>query len=160
MIGDRAMTSAECQRRWRMLNPEKARAAQKRYRDKHPDKVKSRWGKWYAENKDSHLAGRRSYYRENREAILTATASRNRKRLYGLTTDMVATMIALQGGTCAICKTPIEAKSAHVDHNHDSGKVRGILCSSCNLGLGKFRDDFEVLRSAAMYLLFYQGQTF
>jgi hypothetical protein len=58
-----------------------------------------------------------------------------------------------QGSMCLICRRPITAKSAHVDHDHATGKVRGILCFPCNSGMGHFADDPEVLCRAARYLL-------
>lgn len=74
------------------------------------------------------------------------------KQKYGLTMDEVATMRA-RG--CAICGT-VEwmgrHSQAHIDHDHVTGVVRGVLCHECNTGLGKFRDDPDLLRRAADYL--------
>ena len=67
-------------------------------------------------------------------------------------------MLDAQGGVCAICKQPEKQKRNNVikflgvDHNHISGKIRGILCADCNLGLGKFKDNPEMLRRALAYL--------
>ena len=58
-------------------------------------------------------------------------------------------MLAAQGGLCAICRN---APAAHVDHDHDTGEVRELLCFNCNGGLGQFKDDPEVLRAAADYV--------
>ena len=58
-------------------------------------------------------------------------------------------MFEAQGGLCAICRT---APAAHVDHDHDTGEVRELLCFNCNGGLGQFKDDPEVLRAAARYV--------
>lgn len=71
---------------------------------------------------------------------------------YGLTLDQVNAM-AEKG--CAICGTtdwPGRHNRPHVDHDHKTGKVRGMLCSECNTGLGKFRDDAALLHAAAAYL--------
>lgn len=70
---------------------------------------------------------------------------------YGLTADDVANLLAAQGGVCPICELPPER--AHIDHNHDTGQVRGILCHNCNIGLGHFRDDMERLIRATSYLV-------
>lgn len=78
-----------------------------------------------------------------------------RQYLYGLTPEQYAEMLEEQGGVCAICGTdewPGKGNRPHVDHDHSTGRVRGILCSHCNHGLGKFRDDPERLRAAAEYL--------
>lgn len=74
-----------------------------------------------------------------------------RRRTYGLTQGGYAELQAIHGGRCAICGDP--AKDAlNVDHCHDTGTVRGLLCEKCNLGLGLFADDPERLRAAAEYL--------
>jgi hypothetical protein len=59
-----------------------------------------------------------------------------------------------QSNSCAICKTPENNldRSLAVDHNHLTGKVRGLLCNSCNLGLGKFKDNIEILENALKYM--------
>jgi hypothetical protein len=69
---------------------------------------------------------------------------------YGLTGEDFNRMLAVQGGRCAICA--LAAPLLHVDHNHATGAVRALLCRECNVGLGKFRDDPVLLRSAAAYL--------
>ena len=58
-------------------------------------------------------------------------------------------MLAEQDGLCAICRT---AAAVHVDHDHETGAVRSLLCFNCNGGLGQFRDDPVVLRAAADYV--------
>lgn len=70
------------------------------------------------------------------------------KRKFGLTPDEFASLIERQRGTCAICDGPPQ----HIDHDHATGAVRGILCGPCNMGLGQFRDDPTRLRRAADYL--------
>jgi hypothetical protein len=59
-------------------------------------------------------------------------------------------MIEAQGGLCAICAGPLDRP--HVDHDHETGKVRGILCFNCNAGLGKFKDSVEIADAATEYL--------
>ena len=74
------------------------------------------------------------------------------KRAYGLTPEDFEAMIQSQDG-CAICHDDLKIfMETHVDHCHDSGKVRGLLCGNCNRGLGQFKDDPTRLRAAAAYL--------
>lgn len=77
---------------------------------------------------------------------------------YGLTVERHDEMLAAQNGLCAICGNPpnpkgIRASSRlHADHDHVTGKVRALLCNSCNNGIGRFRDDPALLRAAAEYI--------
>jgi hypothetical protein len=79
----------------------------------------------------------------------------NLQRKYGIGAAEVDALIEAQGGGCGICgTTEWNGKDGlpHVDHDHDSGRIRGVLCDSCNNGLGRFRDDPNRLRAAADYL--------
>jgi hypothetical protein len=76
---------------------------------------------------------------------------------YGITMDDYDRMLEEQDFRCAVCRTPEPGGARHmvrwvVDHDHATGKVRALLCHSCNFGLGKFRDDPELLRQAADYV--------
>ncbi|MEU4875427.1 endonuclease VII domain-containing protein [Streptomyces sp. NPDC021608] len=71
------------------------------------------------------------------------------KRQYGLTEAERDELIASQGGVCCICLT---ALPRHVDHCHETGRVRGVLCFSCNAALGQFKDRPEAIRRAAAYV--------
>lgn len=65
--------------------------------------------------------------------------------------QLFESMFMSQGKACAICSDPIDHK-AHVDHEHDTGRIRGLLCGLCNKGLGQFKDDVTRLASAVKYL--------
>lgn len=66
-------------------------------------------------------------------------------------------MLVEQGNQCAICgKDFHQRKVPHVDHDHATGVVRGLLCRACNIGLGKFEDNVEALRRAADYVEAYR----
>lgn len=77
-------------------------------------------------------------------------------RKYGITAEDYDRMFQEQGGRCAICRTDQTGHKAHyrmhVDHDHLTGKVRGLLCNQCNVGLSNFKDDPELLRIAIEYL--------
>ena len=74
-------------------------------------------------------------------------------------------MLEAQSRQCAICKAPVEALvsgrlvTAHIDHDHATGQVRGLLCHGCNSGLGYFKDDPELLFQAMCYLAQAQKST-
>jgi hypothetical protein len=75
------------------------------------------------------------------------------KRKFGITLDDYRAMLEAQGGGCAICAAPEpDGQSLHVDHDHETGAVRGLLCFNCNAGLGKFGERIELLSAAVDYL--------
>lgn len=82
--------------------------------------------------------------------------ARSRLRGHGLTNRQYLDMLAAQGGVCDLCKTagrgPVLRYGLVVDHCHDTGKVRGLLCVDCNTALGRFGDDAARLRAAADYI--------
>jgi hypothetical protein len=69
---------------------------------------------------------------------------------YGLSERDYDAMLTRQNGLCAICKDWMV--EPNVDHCHTTGKVRGLLCSSCNIGLGNFKDSQRLLAQAIVYL--------
>ena len=89
---------------------------------------------------------------------------RNNLRQYGVTPEWYATKLVEQGNRCAICgRTPPpggrkSASRLHVDHCHDSGQVRDLLCNRCNPGLGHFLNDPALLEAAAAYLRRHQQE--
>ena len=76
------------------------------------------------------------------------------RRRYGITPEDYDGLLAHQQGVCAICGAtePGGRGRFHVDHCHDEGIIRGLLCANCNQGLGKFKDDPTLLTSAIAYL--------
>jgi len=74
---------------------------------------------------------------------------RHLKNKYGLVPEVYAAMVERQGGRCAICRRTVRL---HVDHDHATGAVRGLLCRRCNLTLGYVEDDPDLLLLAADYL--------
>lgn len=86
--------------------------------------------------------------RENKERHGGARNYHLRRR-YGITAEHFDRMFAEQGGVCAICR---EAKAEHVDHDHHTNRVRGLLCFNCNGALGQFRDRRDLMLRAIAYL--------
>lgn len=76
------------------------------------------------------------------------------KNRYGITVEEYEALAVAQGNACAICRVDSPGRGGrwHIDHDHATGKVRGLLCLSCNVGLGHFRDDPALLRAAADYV--------
>jgi len=75
------------------------------------------------------------------------------QRRYGITQAEYDTMLKAQGGVCAICgKPPRKGRRLCVDHAHDNGRVRGLLCDRCNRAIGALSDDQSLLQRVLKYL--------
>ena len=106
---------------------------------------KAKVRQWQSDNPEKWEANwRRNSY--GSEARL-----KKRARQYGLTADQLTDMLIDSDGKCTICHEP-PRKWLVVDHCHNSGKVRGLLCEDCNFGLGAFRDNTEFMARAIEYL--------
>ena len=105
-------------------------AYMRKWRKNHPERVKI-----HNEQARIYQAGRKFYK-------------------YDITEDEYNDMFMAQNGKCLICgKHQSEIKTAlHIDHCHETGKVRGLLCHRCNIGIGLLEDDIENLRCAILYL--------
>lgn len=81
------------------------------------------------------------------------------RRVYGITLAEYEQKLKDQGGVCEICGKPdeVEGRRMAIDHCHDTGKVRGLLCGNCNRGLGNFQDNAELVAKAADYLFKYSN---
>lgn len=92
----------------------------------------------------------------HRQASLRQARFKAHLKSYGLTVDQHAAMLESQNGVCAICGLPQiprgRKRRLHIDHDHGTGKVRGLLCDRCNAGIGCFRDSSTTLRRAVEYL--------
>lgn len=115
----------------------------------------------------------RDWYAKNRARVIEKTAAwrranpgsrsaQHRSERYRLSREAYLAMVEAQGGLCAICQQvpPGEGRMAtlRVDHDHDTGVVRELLCHKCNAGLGMFRDDARLLARAAAYLASHAGR--
>ena len=98
-------------------------------------------------------------HKHKRPHVYEEDKDRKLKRAYGIGYAEYLTMLEVQNGCCAICGTDDfgNRKAFHVDHCHDTGKVRGLLCGNCNSGIGNLRDDIGLLQRAIAYLESTQG---
>lgn len=108
--------------------------------------------------KQYHKEYSEEYRKINREKLKDNTLWYDRKSSYGLTKEDYYELLSKQLGVCAICKeSPKDIIRMHVDHCHSTGKVRGLLCRTCNQGIGFFKDSVAKLRNAACYLENHNG---
>lgn len=92
------------------------------------------------------------YRKEKPEALNRHARKHHLKKNYGLSVQEYDQILADQEGHCALCPRQPKKKRLAVDHDHKTGKRRGLLCSLCNPALGAFHDDPVLLRKAADYL--------
>lgn len=106
----------------------------------------------YPQEYDSKYS--KSWYARNRERHIENTRRSKIKREYGLSEEDYKKLIETQRNCCAICGTDFDSlpRKPDIDHDHKTGKVRGLLCWTCNGGLGQFNDDSKLLKSAINYL--------
>jgi len=76
---------------------------------------------------------------------------------YGVTLDEYFDILEAQNNVCAICHGIDEYKRLSIDHNHETGKMRGLLCGKCNFGIGNLRESRENLENAILYLEKYKS---
>ena len=113
-----------------------------RYLDGYRSKCKECFSTYYKERNSTDIEKQR-----NRESSY--------KRKYGITLDDYNKILSSQNGGCAICGSVKLRKGEsylHVDHDHETGEVRGVLCTNCNVGIGRFLDDPKLLQNAINYL--------
>lgn len=92
---------------------------------------------YYAKTKERRRDSRRQSYAKHRDDHLAKGRVRVLMRRYGLTPETLEAMKQAQGHACALCRKPLgERFLSHVDHCHETGRVRGVLCISCNHALG------------------------
>jgi hypothetical protein len=141
-------------------------AAKRARREANGEHVRAQDRALYLVHREKRKTATREYYKVNRMQVLAATRAwqeANPKALrkaklkyrYGLAEGEYDTLLNKQGGCCAICGTTSPGGSGahfHVDHHHDSGRVRGLLCQRCNTAIGLMRDDAAMLLKAARYL--------
>jgi ferric-dicitrate binding protein FerR (iron transport regulator) len=147
--------------------PYKDREAFQAYRERTKEHRRDTFREWETKNREKRAAYKRELRakkprastpeeREKRNAYkhperAVVDIERLRVREYGVTPERFAAMVAAQDGKCAICAKPPQG-SFHVDHCHETGEVRDLLCGKCNRGLGMYHDDPRLLTRAAWYL--------
>jgi len=154
----KGMCATCCQRKWRAENPERLQESVHKYQEKNRKRLQEYSRRYYTKNRERVIKAVCKWQRENPERL----RERQLKHLYGITLAEYNEMLEAQGGVCAICgKTPeANGRRLSVDHDHEINKNRGLLCRRCNLGLGNFEDDLELLVIAISYLSMWKEEDF
>jgi len=131
--------------------------------DNHPFKIKGRepWNKGLKEPKEEYNRKRLEWANKNRGKRTFQARRSYLKIKFGITQNEFNKLLNAQNFKCKICgekynmsidKVGRVRPNFHIDHNHKTGEIRGLLCSKCNLGIGYFKDSKELLIKAARYL--------
>lgn len=130
-------------------------------------RASERTKEWQQKNHEQYLAYLKEYRKKNkvklrlaRRAVALANPDRElgwKLKKYGITVEDYRSMLASQSGVCAICGGPptgnhSQNRPYHVDHDHLTGKVRGLLCTNCNILIGQAKESPERLEKAIAYL--------
>jgi len=116
-----------------------------------PETNRARARQWKLDNPERSRAAQLEYAASGRKQI--SDRKSYLKRTYGITIADYEVMVEAQQGVCAIClEARPEERTLHIDHDHESGAIRGLLCFRCNNALGDFREQFDIFQRAADYL--------
>jgi hypothetical protein len=153
-------------------DPAKKKAADRAYHKANKEKRAAYQKVWYAVNREEKTARNRAWYaatREQRREVMRRwrdtnkekKAAYSRKRKTGWDGEQYRSKLVEQDHRCAICEAPqcSSGKAFAADHDHVSGKPRGVLCGKCNKGLGLLGDNAAGVLKAAAYLLKYEVET-
>lgn len=132
----------EGRQEYRRANKDRFHAYAKEYRMVHKDKVSKYNATYRAAHQDELNESNRERAQEKQYYL----------KRYGMTVDDYDEMLEAQGGVCAVCGRTNGSKRLAVDHNHETGEVRALLCDVCNHTLGKVHEDIEWLMRMVKYL--------
>lgn len=132
---------------------EAAAAYQKEYRIKNIEKIKAKSLVYYEYHKEENRKRAAKWQKENSERYRRWLYEHSLIKNYNITIEDYKKMLNDQNGVCAICfREDKKGRKLCVDHNHDTGKVRGLLCGNCNKLLGMAGDDKKILSRSIKYL--------
>lgn len=119
----------------------------------HKNERSARSHSWYVSHRDDVKKKSVIWGNNNRDKKRESARRTLLKMKYGITPEDFNELLAHQGGQCAICSANEPGDEQwHIDHNHETGQIRGLLCRNCNIGIGFFGDKPWLLRAAAGYL--------
>ena len=128
----------------------------KEYRQANKEEIAAFRKEYYQANKEKINARHKEYHQANKEKIKLRQKGNRLKKKYGITLKERKAMLKKQNNKCKICslkfnENNFKSKSC-IDHCHTTNKIRGLLCRSCNVGLGHFKDNTNLLTNAITYL--------
>jgi hypothetical protein len=124
------------------------RETSRRFRKKNRERLRPIWAKWARDKRANET-------QEEREQRLEISRGRW-MRASGLTLDQHHALLEKQDFCCAICGDC--TSDLHIDHSHQTGRIRGLLCHGCNVAIGHFREDISRMTNAIEYLRKFNGE--
>ncbi len=140
-------------RKYYRENHEKALEAGRKWAKNNNEKVKITKKAYYDKNNKEILEKRRVWKKNNPDKMKNYSLKQN----FGISLEDYKSLSEKQNHLCLICKLP--TKTLVVDHNHETGKIRGLLCHLCNCGIGHFKENINSLENAINYLKQYANPT-
>jgi hypothetical protein len=135
----------KCNNFYHQKHKEKINEYKKEYRKEHKKEIKIFQKKYRQKHKDESKRYREEHKEELKEYDL--------KRKYNISLKDYNFLLQKQNYKCAVCNKVFQnGKNTHIDHNHKTGKIRGLLCGKCNKGMGLFEDNLILLEEAIKYL--------
>jgi hypothetical protein len=133
------------------MRSERKREYDRRYFAANADRIRAQQAEYRKRNAATRATKQRARYDAGRKKAYDLHVK------YGITPDEFSAMERAQGGACALCRKPPTGRLKkdqilHVDHDHATGRVRGLLCTHCNTALGLLDDDQARLAAAIVYL--------
>jgi len=150
----------EYSRKWYYSNKERAQANHRKWKQENKDKVKEynrKYAKVYIQENKLLIKGKKKAKRDECKENNPITLRKYTLKKYGISIEEYGLMYSKQNGFCAICHKPeINKRSITnalcIDHDHQTNKIRGLLCNKCNKALGLFGDNVSILKEAIKYL--------
>lgn len=165
---EKVVKKRECAKRYREANLDKVKTRQKEHYEANRDKILELRKTYYKANRDKVVAQQKAYYKANRDKMAqymkeyqSAPEARRRafrgnmRRLYGLTEREYDDMVIASCGRCASCGRMDDGSKALgivIDHDHATGRVRGLICHQCNSALGLLEESLERLAELSSYI--------
>lgn len=125
----------------------------RRLREKKRDEINAYNRIWCQNHPESCKRWRTNYYQNNKQKEKNRSRNKHLISKYNITLEHFTNLLKLHNNKCSICNIEFSEKIYPcIDHNHETGKIRGILCSKCNTALGFFKDSRDLLKKAVGYL--------
>lgn len=146
---ERKARQRESSAKWRKANP----GYHAKWQKANPERAAKHFAKWRKANPEKHAKSVAKAVAKWQKANPDKVRCSQLRIKYGISLERYNAILEAQGFQCSMCPTPhTDDNKLHVDHCHDTGRVRGLLCMHCNTGIGKLNHDIKTLNAAIAYL--------